>query len=77
MNQMTIDRRIEDIWWATHDQEVLDKYMGEYVVICDRQVVAHGSDLEQALREASRSTGKELWELASCAVVDPLQDISH
>jgi len=77
MNQTTVDRRLEDIWWATYDQDVLDKYMGEYVVIHDRQVVAHGSDLEQALREASRSTGKETWELACCAVMDPLQDIPH
>jgi hypothetical protein len=77
MNQTPVDRRIEDIWWATHDQDVLDKYMGEYVVIYDRQVVAHGSDLEQAFREASRTTRKAIWELACCAVMDPLQDIPH
>ena len=75
MSQTTVNRRHNDLHWATHDPDVLDKYMGEYVVPFERKIVSHGKNLEDVLNEAARRTGKELWELVFCAVQDPLEDI--
>jgi hypothetical protein len=77
MNQTTVDRKHEDLHWATHDPDVLDRYAGQYVVPFERQIVAHGPDLGSVLAEAARRTGKETWELVFCAIQDPLEDISH
>jgi hypothetical protein len=45
-----------DLRWATeHNAELEAKYLDEYVLIVNQQVVGHGTDAEQALREAKRA----------------------
>ena len=70
-------QQAEDARWATHDLEVLDKYMGQFVVPYRRQIVAHGYDVEAVLEEASRVTGLRPEELPICGIDDPLQDLPH
>lgn len=77
MSQVEIDRVHDDLQWVTQDLDILDQYMGEYVVPFGRRIVAHGTDLEQVLKEAAQRTGKEIWQLTFCAIQDPLRDIPH
>jgi hypothetical protein len=61
--------------WARHDADVQTKYMGQFIVPFQRQVVAHGTDLAQVLEEAARVTGRKPGELPVCGIDDPLQEI--
>ena len=48
-------RRVhENLEWAmTQYAELEPHYRGEYVAVCGQQVIAHGKDLEQLLRQAA------------------------
>lgn len=67
----------EDAQWALHDEEILAKYVGQFVVPQQRRVVAHGYDIEAVLSEAARVTGRKPEELPVCGIVDPLLDLPH
>jgi hypothetical protein len=75
MSQVVIDRQQEDLEWASNDPEVQRRYVGQYVVPFERRIVAHGTDLEQVLRDAVAVTGKLADELPDCAILDPLEEI--
>ena len=75
MSQTTTDRRQEDLQWALTDQTIQQTYLGEFVAVHKRQVVAHGTDEEAVLREGARFSGKPSHELAVCLVQDLLEDI--
>ena len=77
MSQITVDRQQEDIEWTSGDPDVQQKYVGQYVVPFERRIVAHGTDLEEVLREATRVTGRPADELPHCAILDSLEDIPH
>ena len=77
MSQTSTDRRHEDLQWALTDPAIQETYIGEFVGVFERRVVAHGTDEELVLREATRVTGRPTHELAVCLIPDLLQDIPH
>jgi hypothetical protein len=45
------------------------------VVPYRQQIVAHGTDAAQVLKEAAEKTGKPAAELALTGIIDPLQEL--
>lgn len=37
----------------------LDKYTGEWVVICDGQILSHGKNLKEIVKEAKKKCGNK------------------
>jgi hypothetical protein len=74
---LTAEQRLqlEDMHWARHDPDVQNKYIGQFVVPFQRQIVAHGTNLVTVLEEAARLTGRKPEELPVCGIDDPLQEI--
>jgi hypothetical protein len=69
-------RQFEDIDWAQHDPDVLDKYEGQFIVPFEKRVVAHGHDVATVLEEAARATGRDTQELPVVGINSLLQDVS-
>ena len=70
-------RRLEDAAWAEEDPQVIATYQGEFVVPCDRRIVAHGRDIQGVLKEAAAKTGRKIEELVVVGIDAPLRDVPH
>lgn len=68
-------RQFEDIDWAEGDPRVQNEYRGEFVVPFNREIVAHGHDIEAVLKEAARRTRGKVARLPVIGIVDPLLDV--
>ena len=67
----------DDQQWALDNYSgLLQCYPGEYLVVRKKQVLAHGNDPEQLMRQAS-SQGIPKEELVLIAFPDPLAEIPH
>ena len=75
MIQTEVDRRHQDQKWAAEHSGELAEHAGQYLVPCESRIVAHGTDLESVLNEASLVTGKRRDELVFCVIDDLLTEL--
>ncbi len=66
-----VRQRQEDLDWAmAHSHELSQQYPGDYLVVCRKQVVAHGTDGPRVLQQAS-AAGSPREELVFVAFPEP------
>ena len=61
-------KRQEDVHWAQHDPQVENSYGGQWVVPYEGRIVAHGTNPQDVLQEASRITRLDVGDLLVCAI---------
>ena len=67
-------RVCEDGRWARTNAELEEQYRGQVVAVGNKQVVAHGPDLDELLTRLQRA-GLSVDEVAIVPYPDPFSDI--
>ena len=70
--QMEVDQD----WALEHYQELVQRFPGEYLLVRSKQVIAHGKEPAELMREAN-AQGYVTEELTLIAFPDPLAEIPH
>jgi len=60
MQQQALSNASYDFFLKTD----LDKYKGEWITICDNQIISHGNNLKEIVEEAKKKCGNKKFLIA-------------